>query len=82
MTLKQEAAICGEYSPEALILALENLGYVALKKYNFAPNHCVYCGSDDISFMGGIHDHLYQRVECLDCGEEWTECYAFTHIEK
>ena len=39
---------------------------------------CPHCGSENISAGATDADgtaELYQRVECLACGEEWDEIY-------
>jgi transposase-like protein len=53
-------------------------------KYVACPNHCPYCGSNDIEANAPEVDgpHAWADVTCNDCGKEWQDVYTLTHVDE
>jgi len=51
--------------------------------YVKSPYHCPYCNSENIRARDfeTYHDTFTQKVECPDCGKQWTEIYTLTGVE-
>jgi hypothetical protein len=55
------------------------------KEYLKNPNHCPFCGSDNITakhFDAGDYDIAYRDISCLnpECRIEWTEQFMLMSI--
>lgn len=53
------------------------------EKYQEDPNHCPFCGSDDITAdqFEAEDRSAWRTVECNDCGKEWREVFVLELIE-
>ena len=47
------------------------------------PCHCPFCGSERIDGQMVEIDEAgaTQRIECLDCGRLWVDCYTLTAVD-
>jgi ssDNA-binding Zn-finger/Zn-ribbon topoisomerase 1 len=57
----------------------------AKRKYlNDQGVHCPFCGSHNIDArkMDFLDEMIYQKVECIDCQNEWTDHYKLVGISE
>ena len=55
-----------------------------IESYNNNPNHCPYCGSENIVGHSIEVDWkgAWQAVSCEDCGKDWNDTFVFNGIEE
>lgn len=60
----------------------DNLPAKAVIKYISEPDHCPFCGSDDIEGdrMEIMGTSAYQPIKCNKCGKKWDDIYKLTGI--
>ena len=50
------------------------------REYLKSPNHCPYCGSENIDSGHMEGDTLTAQVVCRECDKSWWDCYQLTEI--
>lgn len=47
------------------------------------PNHCPFCGSNNIEGAGQDEingDQYFMRIDCLVCGHSWDDVYTLNDV--
>jgi transcription elongation factor Elf1 len=54
-----------------------------VSNYLRRPNHCPFCGSEEIhaSSFEPSGKHIYNEIECTECERRWNDVYELVTIE-
>ncbi len=61
---------------------MDTLTKIAINKYKKSPDHCPYCGEDNITAGHFEPEANYIPVRCHNCDKKWNELYELITIEK